>query len=276
MAYKTKIISLLDDEESLPWLSAVEPQFLKYIDEAKSSTELKELDKVTAYWIALAIFKFLACWDVEFQYKYFVNASGERQFIPQPLFSYFLPKINQKYENNPCENFPSRGLFRLPMRHLLVFIYSLGNFYREKKWPLKGKITDDAIATFFEIYPEKDTLQSVKKINRGTKGIKAKEFEDIWESMVKTNDTEVVPEPPWPLYIAAQIWTLLFAKFREVNGSKSVSTLILINPCAYQYWWNIYFDKSTNKDAPRKNQPWPEYLKIKEEEILEWEQYFSK
>ncbi len=260
IVFKQRILRLLEDKEVHAWFSLFERDFSKTLEDAKSASELKDLGTVISYWIVQAIFRYLACWDVEFQRRYLSNDIGRHRFKPKPLFSYLLPRLNPKRKTNADGTHSPRGIFHLPMRHLLIVTFSLAYFHRNQTWPKNHQLKTDYISGWIDSNQTKDTAQLMKKIFRGTKGITAQEFDAMWVSMTKIGEKGSCPMTPWPLYIAANLWTLLFIKFGKNKGEKFPIELTSIDPSVYKYWWDIYFEKSPGRNSVSTNQPWPDYL----------------
>lgn len=260
VAFRNKLMNLLEEGETHTWLSLFERDFQEKLNSAKSATTLEEINHLIAYWMLQAIFRFLACLDVEFQHKYFINAEGAHLFQPQPIFAYLLPRLNPTREKNADAAYASRGLFHLPLRHLLVLTFSLAYFYRHRTWPKKSEINASNISAWMDLNQTKDTLQLVKKIYRGTKGISLKEFDAIWVSMTKNGNEGLCHPSPWPIYIAAQFWTFLFVKFGKVKGEKRLKSFATVDSSVYKYWWDFYYERSESRNSLGVNKLWPNYL----------------
>ena len=260
-AYKQKIIFLLEELDVRNWLTLAYENFTEVLDKAKICKSFNELIEVSTWWIIHAIFRYLACWDVEFQSKCLTDPNLRTGFSPQPLLSLLFPKLNPKSKDLGNGTYPSRGIFHLPMKQLFELSYCLGFIQRNGKWPLKMELSQRNIAGWIDNEFKNDTEQLLKKVYNGARNVTAKEFADMWFCMSKSNDSEIAPMPPWPLYVAAQIWTLLFTQNIVKNKNSKVVGVMAVNPLIYQYWWDIYLTEFKENGTYFGNMSWPNYLK---------------
>jgi hypothetical protein len=257
--YKKRIIDLCEDDELNAWFYSL-GEFAGAIEKARNAKEWADLIELTAYWIMLAIFQFLACWDAEFQTKYFTNSENGKGMKPQPLFLLVQPMMNPNAKQKYDGSFSARGIFHLPLRRLLSLCFCLAHFHRYGNWPQKKDISRNNIAAWIGEAFNHDSEKLLAKIYRGTKGISQSDFSDMWSSMCDKEKNGIGPMPPWPIYIAAQFWTLLFVKSTQINGARMASELISIDPAIYKYWWDIYYRKFSDNGIRFGDIPWPKYL----------------
>jgi hypothetical protein len=261
--YKQRLISLCDEANTKAWLDSI-PEFTGLVEKTATAEDWIALAEITAYWIVQGLFRILACWDVEFQSKFLINKVTHKGMKPQPIFLMVMPMMNPNAKKNLDGSFSARGIFRLPLRRLLDFSFCLAYCHRRGNWPKKTVISRPQISAWIIDSDDESSAQNsenlLAKIYRGTKGISASEFSDMWVSMCGKDKEGFSPMPPWPIYIAAQIWTLLFVKKTQINGSKTASALVSIDPAIYKYWWDIYYKEFTDNGVPFGDIPWPEHL----------------
>lgn len=260
-AFKQKIIELCSAPPLKRWISVI-PEAVDLLEKSNQATDMDSLGEITAYWLSHAIYTTLACWDLEFQTKY-LNPEGSTHNIEiRPLFHLLMPRTKPKSGSDSIEKLSPRGIFHLPMRRLLEMSHCLATFYRDKKFPKKIRRYDiDACAD------ESNKMQgegNIAKIYRGTMGLTAQEFDDIWVSMCGKNKNEVSPMAPWPIYIAAQIWTHLYVTKASYKGFRIANAIVTPGAGIYEYWWYHHHKQFEIKTQNSKVAAWPKYLIPKE------------
>ena len=207
----------------------------------------------------MAFFQLLACWDVEFALMYLTDPDNRTGTAPQPIFELLMPALSPSATEFPNGTYRSRGLFHPPLRRLLDLCYCFSVRHREGRWPGKARVTRAQVAGAGGTVLQGDASeQPLAKIRKGLRGLSAKEFEEVWMSMIGSSKGGESISPPWPCYLACQILTLLFTE----KNSRGTKSMILPTPTLYRYWWERYLAEFKTKGAHFGNLPWPSYLKV--------------
>ena len=220
-----------------------------------------DLNPLIAAVLPVALFRFLASWDIECHANYMTDQMTGRGLAPRPLFKYVLPRLRPGSVTNSEGRYPTRGLFSLPLRRLLELAYCLATYHRTKYWPSKREVSRTRVAAAGGVVlqgPEQ-TEQPLAKIHKGTRGLKSQEFADVWLSMCGSNSEGVSPLAPWPIYFAAQIWTTLFVQKSTDKKSSGASTVFVLDEDAYQYWWDRCLGEFRARGTKFGSIPWPDY-----------------
>ena len=212
--------------------------------------------------VIVTLLRLLACWDVEFQSRYLTDSEKLRGLIPRPLFQYVLPAIKPGSQLNNRGEYPAHGLFLLPLRRSIELAYCLATFHRDKRWPKAHEVTRTMVAAAGgkTLHGENHSEQPLAKIHIGSRGLTSTEFADVWRAMCggKPDDQSLLP--PWPVYVAAQIWTILFVeKGRRKNTPRAVSITVHDDQW-YRYWWDQYLAEFKRQGTFFGNDPWPDYV----------------
>lgn len=209
----------------------------------------------------VALLRLLACWDVEFQSRYLTERDKRRGLVPRPLFQYVLPALKPGRKLTAQGKYPARGLFRLPLRRALELSYCVATFHRAKRWPRVHEVTRTMIAAAGgkTLHGESHSEQPLAKIHLGSRGLTSAEFFAVWQSMCGGKPDEKTPQPPWPIYIAAQIWTLLFVEAGRCKNTPRAVSIIVHDDQWYRYWWEHYLAESKRQGTFFGNDPWPDY-----------------
>lgn len=251
-------------EEGDEWLQRFNKASASALQEVKD-TSWETLKPLMGAVLSVALIRLLACWDVEYQSRCFYDDETRRGLSPQPIFGMLLPALRPGVQPDAEGKYPSRDLFRLPLRRMLVFLYCLTTFSRTKSWPRSTELTRTRIAASGgkTLQGADTTEQPLAKIFRGTRGLTASEFLDVWGSMSGYADTEESPIPPWPLYFVAQLWTVLLVRRGKIRRDKKEQWVAVEvgvhDDRLYRYWWDIYLAEFKAKGVKFGNLPWPDY-----------------
>jgi len=274
-AFKQRILELCNEPPLKLWISSI-PQADGLLEKSTHANDMKALDEITSCWAIHAIYKMLACWDLEFQTKYLHPEGSTHNIEIRPLFHLLMPKANPSSKPNSNGEISPRGIFHLPMRQLLEMTICLATFYRDKKFPKKirrfdveacagdpNKMQEESNKT----QGKSNKLQgegNIAKIYRGTMGLTAQEFDDIWVSMCRKNKSEVSPMAPWPIYIATQIWTHLYVTKTSYKGFRIANAIVTPGTGIYEYWWYHHHKQIELKTQNSKVAVWPKCILSKE------------
>lgn len=261
-AFQKVVLCEFESGQSVQWTQSL-PMFRAAREEAINATAWLDLAKLTALWVEMSIFQFLSCWDVEFLSVYLTNKDTRQGMQPQPMFLLLAPMLNPRVQANKDKQYPSRGLFHLPLRRLLVLCFCLAHMHRNHTWPNKKMVGRTHIAAWGGkvLQGEELTEQPIAKIYKGSRGITAVELIDIWVSMCGEDADGISPTPPWPCYVAAQVWTCLLIERDLTQKDSGATSLTTLDADAYRYWWNHYYQESEAKETFFGNLPWPHYLR---------------
>lgn len=214
--------------------------------------------------LKVALLRLLACWDVEFQSRYLTESDKRRGLTPRPLFQYVLPALKTGAKLSADGKYPAHGLFRLPLRRAIELTYCLATYHREKRWPKANEVTRTMVAAAGgkTLHGENHSEQPLAKIHLGSRGLTSAEFADIWQSMCGGKPDEKTPLPPWPVYVVAQLWTVLFVeKGNRKNTPRAVSITVQDDQW-YRYWWDKYLAEFKRQGTFFGNDPWPDYSAV--------------
>lgn len=259
--FRQTILESWGGNEANSWSSELE-EFASALKSATNAKIWSDLVGITAFWGIHATYRFLACWDVEFQSVYLTDTQSGRGLAPQPVFLLVAPSLRPGIKARPDATYSSRGLFHLPLRRLLNLSFCLAHYHKERKWPPKRRVTRTFVAAAGGpiLQGEEATEQPLAKIYKGSRKLTAHEFSDVWVSMCGKNEDGISPMPPWPCYVAAQMWTRLFiVKSSDSNRPGAVS-LTVQDPNIYHYWWDHYYQEAKAKSTHFGNISWPSYL----------------
>lgn len=225
-------------------------------------TSWDEMNPLVAAVVLVALFRLMASWDVEFHSHYLTDQKTGRGRLPLPLFAQVLPRLRPGSVMTAEGEYPSRGLFHLPLRRLLEFSYCLATYHRTRSWPATRQTSRTHVAAAGGVLlqgPEA-TEQPLAKIYKGTRGLTGQEFSDIWDSLCGHQREEDSPMAPWPLYFAAQLWTALLVDKAANNKTAGLKSVIVLNKDAYQHWWEASLSEFGARGTRFGKLPWPEYL----------------
>lgn len=230
IAYREALLSSGFLEQGDEWLRNFwETEAARFRDaQVTSWDDMKPLVEAV---VLVALFRLMASWDVEFHAHHLTDQKTGRGLLPLPLFAQVLPRLRPGSLLNAQGEYPSRGLFHLPLTRLLEFSYCLGTYHRTRRWPAKRQIsrTHVAAAGGVALQGPEVTEQPLAKIYKGTRGLKGQEFSDVWDSMCGRQGDENSPMTPWPLYLAAQLWTELFVAKATNNKSSRLRHVIVLD-----------------------------------------------
>lgn len=230
------------------------------LEKSANAENWHELDEILNCWVVHAIYKTLACWDLEFQTKY-LNPEGATHNIEiRPLFHLLMPRTKPELGSGSIEEFSPRGVFHLPMRRVLEMSYCLAYFYRNQKFPDSSQMRRIDIDGWASESNKMRGDGNIAKIYRGTMGVTAQDFDDIWVSMCKKTNNEAPPMAPWPAYIAAQIWTHLYVTKTLYRGYRIASAIVTPGAGMYEYWWYHHHKQIEKKNLNCRVATWPKYL----------------
>lgn len=258
---QTCLLAFCEQGPSTTWLLTLKG-FDEALEEAKQATCWGGLIKLLAFWSAQSVYRFLASWDVEFHAVYLTDKASGRGMRPQPLFGLLLPTLRPGVKPGSDGKYPSRGLFHPPLRRLLELSFRLAHFHRYHQWPKTKDARRRDVAAWggSTLLGTETTEQPLAKIYRGSRSLSAEEFLDVWVSMCGEDKDGISPMPPWPCYIAAQIWTHLFVETMSSKKYAGIRSMITQGPEVYSYWWTYYFEQFKAKDVRFGDMPWPSYL----------------
>ena len=211
--------------------------------------------------LMVALLRLLACWDVEFQSRYLTAPDKRRGLLPRPLFQYVLPALKPDIKLTAQGKYPAHGLFLLPLRRAIELSYCIATFHRDKRWPKAHEVTRTMIAAAGgkTLHGENHSEQPLAKIHLGSRGLTSAEFADVWQSMCGGNPDDKTPLPPWPIYVAAQIWTALFVEAGRCKNTPRAMSITVHDDQWYRYWWAYYLAEFKRQGTFFGNDPWPDY-----------------
>lgn len=258
--YKQEILKLCNEPSLKLWIES-SPDFVDVLKTSCKASELSSLEEISRCWAMSAIYRIIACWDVEFQSNY-IHREGSTNIEVRPLFQLLMPRINPITRTNSSGQYTSaRGLFHIPMRRLLELSFTLAYFAKYRQFPSTKQISLTNIEGWMDESTKAWGKGNTAKIFRGTMNISAAEFEAIWISMCGKSKDGKLPIAPWPMYVAAQIWTHLHVTKGTLKGSRTTTGIVIPSPGIYEYWWHHYHEKIKIKAPSGKVIPWPEYFK---------------
>lgn len=247
-------------EIAAEWLRDVEEIDVNALLHANSES-WDSLNPLLYTTLGVAVLRLLACWDVEFFSRYLTDVSDRRGLIPRPLFELVLPTINPRSKMNSDGSYPARGLFLLPIRRALEFSHCLATHHRTRRWPEKHEITRSKVAAAGGAILQGENLseQPLAKIHSGSRGLTSAEFADVWQSMCGDKSHDKTPLPPWPVYVAAQIWAALFVQTNHDKNTAKAVAIFILDKRSYGYWWEYYLGEFKRQGTFFGNIPWPDY-----------------
>jgi hypothetical protein len=68
------------------------------------------------------------------------------------------------------------------------------------------------------------------------------------------------PMPPWPLYFAAQLMTILYVRKGTPATTAPVTGAVLVAPTYYDYWWTRCRESLRANGVSFGKRRWPRYL----------------
>jgi hypothetical protein len=226
---------------------------------------MKSLDEISACWANYTIQTTLACWDIEFQSNYYQQLGEKNNIEILPLFQCLMPRMKPESRPKSSGEFSPRGIFHIPMRRLLEMSYCLAYFCRNQKFPDASHLSRSDIDAWAGEANRMQGEGNIAKIYRGTMGLSALEFDEIWISMCGKNKGGKIPIAPWPTYIAAQIWTHLYVTKSTFKGSRTTTGMVIPSPEIYTHWWHYHYEKIGIAAPNGKVTSWPDYLKSSED-----------
>lgn len=261
--FKQRVLELCNEPPLKLWINSI-PQAVGLLEKSTHADDMKELDEITSCWAIHAIYKVLACWDVEFQSKY-LNPEGSTNNIEiRPLFHLLMPRTKSGSGSDSMEKLSARGIFHLPIRRLLEMSYCLAHFCRNRKFPNIDRVRRCDVEAWAG---ESNKIQgegNIAKIYRGTMSLTASEYDDIWVSMCGKCKNGEYPLAPWPIYIAAQIWTHLYVTKTSYKGFRIANAIVMPAAGIYEYWWYYQHKQFEIKTQNSKVAAWPKCLISKE------------
>jgi hypothetical protein len=200
-------------------------------------------------------------WELEFQSVWLTERRTGRGLIPQPLVRLLIPTTKLGLERTPLGTFSARGLLHLPLRRLLYLCYCLSELHKSGKWPPQNRVMRSFVAGSAKILAGADSSnQPLANISRGVRSLTCDEFMRVWTDMCGFDEMDEAPMPPWPLYYAAQLMTILYVRKDNPATTAPVTCVILVAPPYYNYWWNRYLDSLLASGFVFGKRRWPAYL----------------
>lgn len=262
-AFKQRILQLCNAPPLKLWINSI-PQGVGLLKNSTRAKDVKELDEITGCWAMHALYKILACWDLEFQSKYLHPEGSTHSIEIRPLFHLLMPRTKPESGSDSMEKLSVRGIFHIPMRRLLEMSYCLAYFCRYRKFPNNSQVRRRNIEAWAGGSNKIQGEGNIAKIYRGTMGLTASEFDDIWVSMCGESKNGEYPLVPWPIYIAAQVWTHLYVTKKSCKGSRIANAIETPGAGIYEYWWHYHHRQIKIKTPNSKVAAWPKYLISKE------------
>lgn len=225
------------------------------------ATSWESLNPLIGATLSVAVVRLMACWDVEFHSRYLNDELTGQGLAPRPLFELVLPALKPGAKLNAKGEYASHGLFRLPLRRMLNVAYCLATYHRTRCWPSKREVTRTRVAAAGGeiLQGASGSEQPLAKIHKGSRGLTAAEFADVWHSMCGHIDNAESPLPPWPIYFAAQCWTILFVRQGHTKKQPGAVEVTVHDDALYRHWWNIYLSAFKARGTKFGSTPWPDY-----------------
>ncbi len=262
-AFKQRIIELCSAKPLKLWINSI-PGAVSLLENSAYAEDMKALDEITGYWAIHAIYTILACWDLEFQTKYLHPEGSTHNIEIRPLFHLLMPRTKPQSRSDSIEELSPKGILHLPMRRLLEMSYCLACFCRNRKFPKIARVRTCDVEAWAGESKKMQGKGNIEKIYSGTMGVTASAYDDIWVSMCGKRITGEYPLAPWPIYIAAQIWTHLYVTKKNSNGSKTANAIVTPGAGTYEYWWYHHRQKIEIGTQNNKVAAWPKCLISKE------------
>ena len=217
----------------------------------QSARSWEEMAKPLRIFTVRTLLDWLACWDVDFCLSYFEG------YEPRSIFALVAPRpssrINHEWEPGKAR----RGLFETPNKRLLDVCSVLIHKIRHGRWPASTPKLDELAAWTAE------ASGWLAKVGSGERPLQYRTFERLWDRGVSSGTVAqegcTLAPPPFPLYVAAQVFELMLVQ-RRGGARGPAETIVTLGDEFYQRPWVNRLAAAQGSEAPIGSGPWPAVL----------------